>query len=75
MTVKWDASDELSIHSITAYESDLSDIFNQPSPASALPGVFLETAEAAQYGYVTSVTPEYDIHHRQFSQELQLIGT
>jgi iron complex outermembrane receptor protein len=71
LTANWTPYGSLTVKSITAYRNDSSLEFNTPAPANTLPAVFLGRPDL---GVLTAPVVVYDIQHKQFSQELQLIG-
>ena len=70
LNASWDISDAVTLRSITAYRDDTTFLNNTASTAVALPGAFLGSSEP----YLSGVDVTYDISHRQFSEELQLLG-
>lgn len=72
LTLHWAVSDSLTLKSITAFRHDSSLEYNTPEPANTLPAVFVGRPDL---GVVTAPVVTYDVHHKQFSQEFQLVGT
>lgn len=89
LTVEWAVNDALTLKSISALRADKSILYNTAATSSVVPGPFFSpgyfTPGGPNFfhciigptlcgGVLTDPVPIYDITHRQFSQEIQLIG-
>jgi iron complex outermembrane receptor protein len=70
VTGTWALTDSVALKSISAYRSDVSPLWNTASTSAAVPGVFVSSSVP----YLSGPSVKYDIHHNQFSEELQLTG-